>query len=103
MNYYTLFYSVVDDYVSRRAAYRDEHLRLAQEAHRRGELILAGAMTDPVDQALLIFRAPEPSVVEDFVRKDPYVVNGLVTRWEIRSWAVVIGNEPAEAPEGGVR
>jgi len=100
MNYYALFYYVVDDYVSRRSLYRDEHLRLAQEAHRRGELLLAGALTDPVDRALLVFRAPERSVVEDFVRKDPYVLNGLVTRWEIRSWAVVIGNEPADAPEG---
>jgi len=100
MNYYALFYYVVDDYVSRRSLYRDEHLRLAQEAHRRGELLLAGALTDPVDRALLVFRAPERSVVEDFIRKDPYVLNGLVTRWEIRSWAVVIGNEPADEPEG---
>ena len=103
MNYYALFYYVVDDYVSRRAAYRDEHLRFAREAHRRGELLLGGALTDPVDQALLVFRAPERSTVEDFVRKDPYVINGLVTGWEIRPWAVVIGNEPVSAPEGGGR
>jgi uncharacterized protein YciI len=97
MKYYLLFYSVVDDYVSRRAAYRDEHLRFAREAHRRGELLLAGALTDPADRAVLLFRTPQRSIVEDFARKDPYVTAGLVTHWEVRPWAVVIGNEPPDA------
>jgi uncharacterized protein YciI len=97
MKYYVLFYSVVDDFVSRRSAYREEHLRLAREAHRRGELLLAGALADPADGAVLVFRAAERSVVEDFARNDPYVRQGLVTRWEVRPWAVVIGNEPPDA------
>jgi uncharacterized protein YciI len=104
MNYYALFYDVVDDFVARRAAYREQHLRLVREAHRRGELVLAGAFTDPADRALLVFRAPERSVAEDFARNDPYVTQGLVTRWEVRSWAVVIGNEPSDArPMGSFR
>ncbi len=93
MNYYALFYDVVDNYVERRAPYRGEHLRLVQEAHARGELVLGGAFSEPVDRALLVFRALDKSVVEAFVRHDPYVLNGLVTRWEIRPWTVVIGNE----------
>jgi hypothetical protein len=97
MNYYALFYYVVDDYVARRVPYRDDHLRLAQEAHRRGELLLAGALSEPADRALLVFRVPDRTVVEDFVRNDPYVINGLVSRWEIGSWNVVIGNEPVDA------
>jgi len=100
MNYYALFYYVVDDYVSSRAPYRDAHLRLASEANHRGELILAGALSDPIDRALLVFRVPDPSAVEEFVRNDPYVKNGLVVRWEIRPWIVVIGNESANAPGG---
>jgi uncharacterized protein YciI len=96
MQYYALFYDVVGDFVARRAAYREEHLRLAREAHLRGELLLAGALTDPADRALLVFRVPERSVVEDFARNDPYVIRGLVTRWEVRSWAVVIGAEPSD-------
>jgi uncharacterized protein YciI len=93
MNYYALFYEVVADYVARRVEYREEHLRLAQEAHRSGQLVLAGALTDPTDRALLVFRTADRSVVEQFARNDPYVTRGLVTRWEVRSWAVVIGNE----------
>jgi uncharacterized protein YciI len=100
MNYYVLFYWVVDDFVARRTPYRDDHLRLVREAHRRGELLLAGALTDPADRALLVFRAPERSVAEDFARNDPYVTRGLVTRWEVRPWAVVIGKEPPDANQG---
>ena len=50
MNYFVLIYYVVEDYVTRRAPYREEHLRLAQEAHSRGELILGGALSDPAGE-----------------------------------------------------
>jgi uncharacterized protein YciI len=93
MKYYVMFYYLVDDYIARRAPFREEHLKLAGEAHQRGELILAGALSDPADRALLVFRVSHRSVVEEFAKKDPYVTNGLVTRWEVRPWAVVIGDE----------
>jgi uncharacterized protein YciI len=102
VKYFALFYYLVDDYVARRAAFREEHLQLAREAHRRGELLLAGALTDPADRALLVFRTADRSTVEEFVRNDPYVTNGLVTRWEVRSWAVVIGDEPSDASSKAV-
>ncbi|MDP9469760.1 MAG: YciI-like protein [Chloroflexota bacterium] len=92
MGYYALFYEVVEDYVARRSAYREEHLRLGREAQERGELLLAGAFDDPVDRALLVFRTADRSAVENFARHDPYVINGLVTRWEVRPWTVVVGN-----------
>ncbi|MEN9939167.1 MAG: hypothetical protein RLZZ387_5746 [Chloroflexota bacterium] len=95
MNYYVLIYSVVDDYVRRRAPFRDEHLRLAREALGRGELVMGGALAEPADRALLLFRAADRAVVEAFVRSDPYVANGLVVSWEIRPWTVVVGGEPA--------
>jgi uncharacterized protein YciI len=101
MNYYALFYDLVEDYLSRRAKYREEHLRLAREAHRHGLLLLGGALTDPADRALLVFRAPDSSAVEQFARDDPYVIHGLVTRWEVRSWAVVIGNGPGGSEQKG--
>ncbi len=85
-----LEYTLVDDYLECRAALRDEHLALANAAHERGELLLAGALADPYDRALLIWTAPR-EVVERFAEQDPYVVQGLVTRWEIRTWNVVIG------------
>jgi uncharacterized protein YciI len=102
VNYFALFYDVVDDFVSRRSPYREEHLRLAREAHRRGELLLAGALTDPPDRALLVFRTADRSAVEAFARHDPYVTSGLVTRWEVRTWAVVIGDDSPDGRPKGV-
>ena len=93
MKYFALIYYVVDDFVSHRAAFRDAHLRLVGEANRRGELLLAGALGDPVDRALLVFRTQDRSIAEDFARNDPYVINGLVRRWEVQPWAVVVGND----------
>jgi uncharacterized protein len=94
MPYYALFYDVVDDFIPRRGAYRDEHLRLAREARARGELVLAGALADPADGALIIFQGESPAVAEVFARRDPYVKNGLVSKWKVRNWTVVVGNEP---------
>lgn len=94
MEYYALFYEVVDDFVRRRAPYREEHLRLAREAHARGDLVLAGALADPADRALLVFRVENRGVVEDFARRDPYVTNSLVVRFQVRPWRVVVGGEP---------
>jgi len=93
MNYYALFYNVVDDYITRRGQYRDEHLILAKESNKRGELILAGVFSDPYDKTLLVFKVADKSVIEDFVKNDPYHKNGLVKDYEIRNWNVVIGNE----------
>ena len=94
MAYYLLIYDVVEDYVERRATFRAEHLALAKEFHARGELALAGALANPVDGAVLVFRTESPKIVEDFVEADPYVRNGLVTDWRIREWTVVVGDVP---------
>ena len=93
MNYYTLFYNVTEDYITRRAQFREEHLKLAKELNQRGELILAGAFSDPYDKTLLIFKVEDKNVIEDFIKNDPYYKNGLVKSYEIRQWTVVIGNE----------
>jgi uncharacterized protein YciI/heme-degrading monooxygenase HmoA len=85
--------------VNRRVPFRGEHLRLARESRERGELVLAGALAEPVDRALLVFHVDDKSRVEAFARKDPYVVNGLAKKWEVRPWNVVVGNEqPASSP-----
>ena len=88
--HYLLLYDYVENAVERRAPFREEHIRLAGEAHDRGELVMAGAFADPVDGAAFVFRAEDASVVEAFVRTDPYVANGIVTGWRIRPWTVVV-------------
>ncbi|MDQ4098753.1 MAG: YciI-like protein [Actinomycetota bacterium] len=93
MTYWLLLYDVVDDYVERRAPFRQAHLQLARQAHERGELAMAGALADPADGAVLVFTADDPAVVEAFARADPYVKEGLVTSWRVRRWNVVVGGD----------
>ncbi len=91
--YYVLFYKTVENYVERRVPFREEHLGLAKQAHQNGTLILGGALADPADSAMLVFKGDSPQVAEDFAHNDPYVKNGLITDWQVRSWTVVIGND----------
>lgn len=70
---------------------------LARQAVERGELVLGGALANPVDGAVLLFRGSSPAVAERFASADPYVKNGLVTRWHVREWTTVVGPE-AEVP-----
>lgn len=93
--HYLLFYEVVPDYVERRTPFRDDHLALARAAHARGELLLGGALADPVDGAVLLFQGDTPAVAEAFAAADPYVAHGLVTRWRVRAWTTVVGDHPA--------
>ncbi len=95
--HYLLFYDVVDDYVERRLAFREAHLLLARQAVERGELVLGGALANPVDGAVLLFRGSSPAVAERFAAADPYVKNGLVTKWHVREWTTVVGPQ-AEVP-----
>lgn len=92
MAYFALSYEdLIDDYGNRRVPFRGDHLERVRAAHARGELLLAGALGDPADGALLVFKADDAGVAERFAREDPYVLNGLVGRWRVRPWAVVIG------------
>jgi uncharacterized protein YciI len=96
MAYFILFYDVVDDFPLRRTPFRAQHLQKVQAAHDRGELLMAGALSEPADRAVLIFSVDGRESVEAFARDDPYVTNGLVTRWQVRPWTQVIATQPGE-------
>ncbi|QYF92169.1 YciI family protein [Massilia sp. PAMC28688] len=90
--HYLLCYELADDYLERRGQYRDEHLRLAWEAQERGEIVLAGALPDPFDKAMLLFQGDSPEAAERFARNDPYVKHALVTAYRVRLWNTVVGD-----------
>jgi uncharacterized protein len=56
----------------------------------RGELVLGGALADPVDGSILLFKGASRAVAEEFAKGDPYVRNGLVTKWRVREWTTVV-------------
>jgi uncharacterized protein YciI len=89
--YFLLTYHTVDDYVNRRQPYREDHLAHARDYFDRGLLILGGALADPADKAIVVFKSDTKRAVEEFVENDPYVQEGLIRSWEIREWTVVVG------------
>jgi uncharacterized protein YciI len=95
VKHFLLFYEFEADYLARRGELRSAHLQQAWEASAKGDLLLAGALTDPVDQGVLLFKGDSPGVAESFARADPYVAHGLVRRWHVREWTTVVGDEAA--------
>ncbi|MEZ2353314.1 YciI-like protein [Caballeronia sp. RCC_10] len=93
--HYLLIYELAPDYLERRAQFRDEHLKLAWQAVERGDIVLAGALDSPADRAMLLFEGESPAAAEAFAQSDPYVINKLVERWEVRKWNTVVGEEAA--------
>jgi uncharacterized protein YciI len=90
--YFIVFYDYVENVIERRAPYRQAHLSVVKEYVDRGEVVLGGAFANPADGAAIVFRVENRSMVEEFVKRDPYVVNKLVTKWRIREWTVVVGS-----------
>lgn len=95
--HYLMLYDLAPDYLARRGEFRTEHLRLAWESNARGELVLGGALADPADVAVLLFKCDSPDVPNRFAAADPYVRNGLVTKHTVRPWTTVVG-ELATSP-----
>jgi uncharacterized protein YciI len=71
-----LFYEVGEDYVERRGPFRAEHLGLIQQAHERGELVMAGSRGSSGWRGSVLRPSTEAAVA--FAQADPYVKNGLV-------------------------
>lgn len=92
MNYYALTYKTVENYLEERPKYRVEHLKLVTEFAEKGCLVLGGAMDNPADEALLIFKAESDKVALSFVESDPYIKNGLIKSWSVRKWNVVVNS-----------
>ncbi|MGI9318154.1 MAG: YciI-like protein, partial [bacterium] len=70
-----------------------EHMALAKAAIDRGEFFLGGAFAEPADGAAIVFKGSSSKVAESFANADPYVINGLVTSWQVREWTTVAGKD----------
>jgi uncharacterized protein len=93
--HYLPMYELASDYLERRGEFRNEHLKLAWEAEQRGEIVIAGALADPADTAVLLFTGDSPEAAERFAKADPYVIHGLVKSWRVRPWTTVVGKDAA--------
>jgi uncharacterized protein YciI len=94
--HFLLIYDLAPDYLQRRAQFRDEHLALAWKAADAGDLVLGGALEEPVEQAFLLFRGTRDAALR-FAAADPYVKHGLVRAFRVKQWHTVAGAQ-AHAP-----
>jgi uncharacterized protein len=99
VKHFLLTYTLSPDYLERRPEFRDAHLAQARAAVERGELLLGGAVVslsnDPPEEAVLLFAGEDAGAAEAFAASDPYVANGLVTAWCVRTWTTVVGEGAA--------
>jgi hypothetical protein len=99
--HYLLIYDTAPAYLARRGEFRAAHLALAWQAVARGEIVLGGAVGDPVDSALILFCCDSPEVPAAFAKSDPYVLNGLVKRWQVKPWITVVGSAASHPIKAG--
>ena len=90
--YVLLTLEYVDGMVEKRGPYREEHLAGAQRGFDEGKIVMAGALTDPVDAGVFVFKNCTKEEVEAFVKADAYYKAGLIPGYSIRPWMVVVGN-----------
>jgi uncharacterized protein len=91
--HYLLFYDAAENYEERRKPFRAAHLQYARDAVSGGELVLGGALANPIDGAVLLFRSTSPAAAERFAKNDPCVTNGVVKAWRVREWTTVVGSD----------
>jgi uncharacterized protein len=93
--YYVAFFVTscksIDEIKSKHAATIAAHLARSNDLHKKGTLLMAGAFLDNPDEPVStmgIFASKEAA--EEYAKGDPFVLNGLVTKWYIREWANIL-------------
>jgi uncharacterized protein YciI len=89
---WALLYDYVEDAVERRAPHRPAHLALYAERQAAGALLEGGAVGEPPHGAIIVFASEADA--QAFAAVDPYVEGGVVTRWRIEPWDVVLDAAP---------
>jgi uncharacterized protein YciI len=63
------------------------HVARSAELHRAGPLLMAGAFTDhPGEPVATMGVLTTRADAEEFARADPFVIAGMVDKWEVRNW-----------------
>lgn len=92
---YVLLYESADDVLAKAPAHFDVHMARGNEFHERGLLLMYGPFGDPQEEgSMAVFTSREAA--EEFVKGDPFVLNGVVRDWQIREWDEVF---VAEVPD----
>ena len=81
------FYEVAPDALPKLGAHFPAHRARLDDFHDRGVLLAAGPLGNPPEGAMAIFTSREAA--EEFIKEDPFVTNGLVSKWRLVEWNAV--------------
>jgi uncharacterized protein YciI len=85
-----MFYASADDVATKAPPHFPAHLERIKAFHARGELLLVGTFGDPQAQGSMgVFASREAA--EEFIAADPFVLNGVVSGYEVRDWNEILG------------
>jgi uncharacterized protein YciI len=90
---YVLQYDYVENALEKRAPYREAHLAHFRKQVQNGNMVIGGAIDHPPTGGLIIFRTLTPKDIEEIVQQDPYFINGIVTKYTIKPYIAVTGDE----------
>jgi len=91
---HVLFYEAVDDFRPKAMENFPAHQERFLQFHERGVLLMIGPFTDGTGEAMAVFTSREAA--EEFAADDPFVVNGVVAKWEIRAWGEALVPEDGQ-------
>ena len=86
---YVLLYESAQVASSKAPKHGKAHQARLDDFRSRGSLVMTGSFTNPEDGSMSIFTSREAA--EEFIREDPFVVNGVITSWHIGEWDEVNG------------
>jgi len=80
-----VFYESAADVAANAPPHAPAHRARWAEFSRRGELLMIGPFANAQeDGSMAVFTTREAA--EEFVRGDPFVVHGVVSKWTILDW-----------------
>ncbi len=83
-----MFYEVAPDGLPKARMHYEAHRARLNDFHTRGSLLMAGPFANPAEGAMGVFTSREAA--EEFIRGDPFVINGVVAKWSLRDWNEVL-------------
>jgi uncharacterized protein YciI len=83
-----MFYEVAQDGLPKARVHYEAHRTRLHEFHARGVLLMAGPFANPAEGAMGVFTSREAA--EEFIKGDPFVINGVVGKWSLREWNEVL-------------
>jgi uncharacterized protein YciI len=81
------FYEMAPGALPKVMTHYPAHRARLDEFHARGAILAAGPLGNPPEGAMAIFNTKEEA--EEFIQGDPFVTNGLVSKWRLVEWNAV--------------